>query len=171
MPFILWSSYYKGISLISKEHGSFSCLWNLRPIYKIVLRNYLWKGCIYGLIDVFVTRQFPVFIGCYFFCYCLQKAESAQIAQINQLFQLFNLICAYGYTFYRLTLMLMSKNVKQCRQQRFTYYIKNCTYHMHLYCTSLLFSFFQWCLPLHFYFNCCSTFILKLITLVFTFLF
>ena len=40
-----------------------------------------------------------------------KKLESAQIAQINQLFQLFNLICAYGDTFYGVTLMLMNKNV------------------------------------------------------------
>ena len=61
------------------------------------------------------------------FVIACKKLKSAQTAQINQVFQLFNLICAYGYTFYRLTLMLMSKNVKQCRQQRFAYYIKTCT--------------------------------------------
>ena len=45
------------------------------------------------------------------FAIACKKLKSAQITQINQLFQLFNLICAYGCTFYGVTLMLMSKNV------------------------------------------------------------
>lgn len=45
------------------------------------------------------------------FVIACKKLKSAQTTQINQLVQLFNLICAYGYTFCGLTLMLMSKDV------------------------------------------------------------
>ena len=153
----LWYWKSMAVSVICEILGRYT-----KKFWEIIFEKVETLQRMYGLINVFVTRQFPVFSGCFFFCYCFKKLKSAQITQIKQLFQLFNLICAYGYTFYGVTLMLnYEQKCKQWCQQRFAYYIKTCTYHMYLYCTSLLFSFFQWCLPLHFYFNCCSTFILN----------
>ena len=67
----------------------------------------------YELINVLPPSNFTVFDCYYFLCCSLQRAETAQTAQINnsQLFQFLNLICVYGYVFYGLTCMLMSKNV------------------------------------------------------------
>ena len=121
----------------------------------------LYKECM-GSLMFLSPGNFQFSVAAVSFAIACKKLKSAQITQIKQLFQLFNLICAYGYTFYGVTLMLnYEQKCKQWCQQRFAYYIKTCTYHMYLYCTSLLFSFFQWCLPLHFYFNCCSTFSLN----------
>ena len=53
-------------------------------------------------------NNFAVFDDCYFLCYPLQRT---QIVQIIQLSQHLNLFCAYSDVFYRLTRMLMSKNV------------------------------------------------------------
>ena len=64
----------------------------------------------YELINVLPPSNFTVF-DCYFLCCSLQRAEAAQTAQINLLCQFLNLICVYGYVFYGLTCMQMSKNV------------------------------------------------------------
>ena len=73
----------------------------------------------YELINVLPPSNFTVF-DCYFLC-SLQRAEAAQTAQINQLFQFLNLICVYGYVFYGLTCMLMSKNVDNDPQDESDY--------------------------------------------------
>ena len=65
----------------------------------------------YELTNVLPPSNFTVFDCCYFLCCSLQRAAAAQTAQINQLFQFLNLICLYGYVFYGLTCMQMSKNV------------------------------------------------------------
>ena len=64
----------------------------------------------YELINVLPPSNFTVF-DCYFLCCSLQRAEASQTAQINLLCQFLNLICVYGYVFYGLTCMQMSKNV------------------------------------------------------------
>ena len=46
-----------------------------------------------------------------FFYIASKELKIAQITQINQLFQLLNLVRIYGYGFYELDRMLMSKNV------------------------------------------------------------
>ena len=53
-------------------------------------------------------NNFAVFDDCYFLCYRLQRAQIVQIIQISQLL---NLFCAYGDVVFRLTRMLMSRNV------------------------------------------------------------
>ena len=55
--------------------------------------------------------NFQFSMAAIYFVIACKKLKSARTTQINQLFQLFNLICAYGYTFCGLTLMLMSKDV------------------------------------------------------------
>ena len=65
----------------------------------------------YELINVLPPSNFTVFDCSYFLCCSLQRAEVAQTAQINQPCQFLNLICLYGYVFYGLTCMQMSKNV------------------------------------------------------------
>ena len=74
----------------------------------------------YELINVLPPTNFTVFDR-YFLCCSLQRAEAAQTAQINQLFQFLNLICVYGYVFYGLTCMLMSKNVDNDPQDESDY--------------------------------------------------
>jgi len=70
-------------------------------------KSKLYKKCM-GSLTFLPPNNFAVFDDCYFLCYHLQRT---QIVQINQLSQLLNLFCAYGDVFYRLTRMLMCKNV------------------------------------------------------------
>ena len=71
----------------------------------------LYKKCIMGSLMFLSPGNFQFSMAAIYFVIACKKLKSAQTTQINQLFQLFNLICAYGYTFCGLTLMLMSKDV------------------------------------------------------------
>ena len=73
----------------------------------------LYKECM-GSLMFLSPGNFQFSVAAFFFAIACKKLKSAQITQIKQLFQLFNLICAYGYTFCGVTLMLNYE--QKCKQ-------------------------------------------------------
>ena len=73
----------------------------------------LYKECM-GSLMFLSPGNFQFSVAAVSFAIACKKLKSAQITQIKQLFQLFNLICAYGHTFYGVTLMLNYE--QKCKQ-------------------------------------------------------
>ena len=109
MKLIKWNFW------ILKEHNNFSYLWKFEPDISNSFGEILFEKPknlhIYVLINLLPPSNFAVFNCCYFFLLLITK--SWNLYKLPKLTRSFNFwtFGIYGYIFYRLTHMQMSKNV------------------------------------------------------------